>query len=90
MEDVINLYSRDGSTNSYLKRLKKIDGDGESKTYVLKNGDPSLRMGYFGNKKYLELPDRSVMVEGSMLREAEAYIESIGFDFSLGVIITFK
>lgn len=89
MEDIIRLYSRDGSTCNYLKKLKRVD-EKESKTYVLKNTDPSLRMGYFGRRKYLEIPSGTIIAEGSMLLEADEYVKSIDFVYSTGFTITFE
>ena len=89
MEDIIKLHSR-GSVNNYLKKMKKPNGE-ESRTYVIKTDMPTLRMGYVEEKrKFIDLSGGPMIVEGSMLEEANAIVKSIDFVTGYGYTITFK
>lgn len=89
MEDIIKLHSR-GDVNNYLKKMKRLDGE-ESKTYVIKTDMPTLRMGYVEEKrKFIDLSGGPMMVEGSLLKEANAVVKSIDFIVGYGYTITFE
>lgn len=89
MEDIIKLHSRD-DTENYLKKMKRSDGK-ESKTYVLKTTIPILRTGYVDEKfKFVDPSGGSMIVEGCLLKEAEAVVKSIDFVEDYGWTITFE
>lgn len=89
MEDIIKLQSR-GGVNNYLKKMKKADGS-ESKTYVLKSEMPTLRAGYIDEKhKFIDPSGGPMIVEGSLLEEANAVVKSIDFVVGYGHTITFE
>ena len=89
MKDLIKLKSR-GYEESYLKRLKKLDGS-ESKTYVLKVSTPYLRGGEVeGGKKFIDPSGGPMIVVGDYLEEAEAVVKSIDFVEGYGWTITFE
>lgn len=88
MNDVIKLNSR-GQENNYLKRLKKSDNT-ESKTYALKTSTPYLRIGEVEGHKFVDPSGGPMIVEGSLLEEANAKVKSINFVTGFGHIITFE
>ena len=89
MEDIIKLYSR-GGANNYLKKMKRLNGE-ESKTYVIKTDTPTIRLGYVEDKrKFIDLSGGPMIVEGSLLEEANAVVKSIDFVVGYGHIITFE
>lgn len=89
MEKVIKLNSR-GEANNYLKKMIKPDNS-ESKTYILKTDSPTLRMGYVDEKnKFIDPSGGPMIVEGSLLEEANAVVKSIDFITGFGYTITFK
>ena len=89
METIIKLRSR-GGINNYLKKMKKLNGE-ESKTYVIKTDIPTLRAGYVEDKrKFIDPPGGPMIVEGSLLEEANAVVKSIDFVVGYGHIITFE
>mgnify|MGYP003420121807 CR=1 FL=1 len=89
MEDIINLKSRDGTKN-YLKKMKKADGS-ESKTYVLKSEAISLRAGWVDERhKFIDPSGGPMIVEGSILPEANAEVKAIIFVPGYGHTVTFK
>ena len=89
MEKIIKLHSRGGIEN-YLKMMKKLDGE-ESKTYLLKTSMPILRIGYVDNKhKFIDPSGGPMIVEGSLLEEANAKVKSIDFVTGFGHTITFE
>lgn len=89
MEDIIRLHSRGGS-NNYLKKMRRPNG-GESKTYVIKTDTPTLRMGYVEDKRrFIDPSGGPMIVEGSLLEEANAVVKSIDFVVGYGHTITFE
>lgn len=89
MEKIIRLHSR-GNANNYLKMMKKPDGS-ESKTYVLKTNMPTLRMGYVEEKhRFIDPSGGPMIVEGSLLEEANAKVKSIDFVAGFGHTVTFE
>ena len=89
MEDIIKLCSR-GGANNYLKKMKRLNGE-ESKTYVIKTDIPTLRSGYIEDKrKFIDPSGGPMIVEGSLLEEANAVVKSIDFVVGYGHIITFE
>lgn len=89
MESVIKLCSRDGICN-YLKKLNKLT-DGESKTYLLKTSMPTLRTGYVKEKhKFIDPVGGPIIIEGSLLKEANAIVKSIDFVNGFGYTVTFE
>lgn len=92
MEKIIKLNSR-GSANNYLKKMPKLDGS-ESKTYVLKTDTPSLRVGEVGGTcyihKFIDPSGGPMIVEGSLLEEANAVVKSIDFIAGYGYTVTFE
>lgn len=89
MEKIIKLNSR-GGANNYLKMMMKPDGS-ESKTYLIKTDMPTLRMGYVGEKnKFIDPSGGPMIVEGSLLEEANAKVKSIDFVTGFGHTVTFK
>lgn len=89
MDDIIKLRSR-GGTKNYLKKMKKADGN-ESKTYVLKSESLYLRAGWVDEKhKFIDPSGGPMIVEGSVLPEANAEVEAIIFVQGYGHTVTFK
>ena len=89
MEDIIKLKSR-GRAKNTLKKLKRVDGS-ESKTYLLKSTSAFLRTGLVNNGcKFIDPSGGPMIVENSILEEANAEVESIDFTTGLGWTITFK
>ena len=89
MEDIIKLRSRYGAIN-YLKKMPKPDGT-DSKTYVLKTDVPTLRVGEVqGGNKFIDPSGGPMIVEGSLLEEANAVVKSIDFIAGYGYTITFE
>ena len=89
MEDIIKLHSR-GSVNNYLKKMKRPNGE-ESKTYVIKTDISTFRMGYVEEKRKFIVPSGGPMiVEGSLLKGANAVVKSIDFIAGYGHTITFE
>ena len=88
MNDIIKLNSR-GQENNYLKRLKKSDNT-ESKTYALKTSTPYLRTGEVEGHKFIDPSGGPMIVEGSLLEEANAKVKSINFVTGFGHTITFE
>lgn len=89
MENIINLYSEDG-TVIYLKKLKRLNGE-ESKTYLIKTNMPTFTVGYIeGNKKFIDLSRGPTIIEGSLLKEANAVVKSIDSIIGYGYTITFE
>ena len=89
MEKIIRLHSR-GNANNYLKMMSKPDGS-ESKTYVLKTNMPTLRMGYVEEKhRFIDPSGGPMIVEGSLLEEANAKVKSIDFVAGFGHTVTFE
>ena len=89
MEDIIKLHSR-GGANNYLKKMKRLNGE-ESKTYVIKTDIPTLRAGYVEDKrKFIDPSGGPMIIEGSLLEEANAVVKSIDFVVGYGHIITFE
>lgn len=89
MEDIIKLHSR-GGVNNYLKKMKKADGS-ESKTYVLKSEMPTLRAGYIDEKhKFIDPSGGPMIVEGSLLEEANAVVTAITFVQGFGHTVPFE
>lgn len=89
MENIIRLHSRGGS-NNYLKKMRRPDGK-ESKTYVIKTDTPTLRMGYVEDKRrFIDPSGGPMIVEGSLLEEANAVVKSIDFVVGYGHIVTFE
>ena len=89
MEDIIKLRSKYGAVN-YLKKMSKPDGS-ESKTYVLKTDIPTLRVGEVqGGNKFIDPSGGPMIVEGSLLEEANAVVKSINFIAGYGHTITFE
>lgn len=89
MEDIIKLHSR-GGVNNYLKKMKSPNGE-ESKTYVLKTDMPTLRVGEVqGGNKFIDPSGGPMIVEGSLLEEANAVVKSINFIAGYGHTITFE
>lgn len=88
MNDIIKLNSR-GQENNYLKRLKKPDNI-ESKTYALKTSTPYLRTGEVGGHNFIDPSGGPMIIEGSLLEEANAKVKSIDFVIGFGYTITFE
>lgn len=88
MNDIIKLNSR-GQENNYLKRLKKSDNT-ESKTYALKTSTPYLRIGEVEGHKFVDPSGGPMIVEGSLLEEANAKVKSINFVTGFGYTVTFE
>ena len=89
MEDIIKLRSRYRAEN-YLKKMPKPDGT-DSKTYVLKTDVPTLRVGEVqGGNKFIDPSGGPMIVEGSLLEEANAVVKSIDFIAGYGHTITFE
>lgn len=89
MEDIIKLRSRYEAIN-YLKKMSKPDGS-ESKTYVLKTGIPTLRVGEVqGGNKFIAPSGGPMIVVGYELEEAKAVVKSIDFVEGYGWTITFE
>ena len=89
MEDIIKLCSR-GGANNYLKKMKRLNGE-ESKTYVIKTDMFIFRVGYVEDKrKFIDPSGGPMIVEGSLLEEANAVVKSIDFVVGYGHIITFE
>ena len=89
MEDIIKLNSN-GGVNNYLKKLKRTDGS-ESKTYVLKLEYPNPRAGYSESRyKYVSPFGGPTIIEGSLLKEADAVVETIMYISGLGHVIIFE
>lgn len=89
MEDIIKLRSGYKAVN-YLKKMPKPDGS-ESKTYVLKTDVPTLRVGEAqGGNKFIDPSGGPMIVEGSLLEEANAKVKSIDFVTGFGHTITFE
>ena len=89
MEDIIKLHSR-GGANNYLKKMKRLNGE-ESKTYVIKTDMPNIRLGYVEDKrKFIDPSGGPMIVEGSLLEEANAVVKSTDFVVGYGHIITFE
>ena len=89
MEDIIKLHSR-GGANNYLKKMKRLNGE-ESKTYVIKTDMPTIRLGYVEDKrKFIDPSGGPMIVEGSLLEEANAVVKSIDLVVGYGHIITFE
>ena len=89
MEDIIKLHSR-GGVNNYLKKMKRLNGE-ESKTSVIKTDMPTIRLGYVEDKRQsIDLSGGPMIVEGSLLEEANAVVKSIDFVVGYGHIITFE
>ena len=89
MEDIIKLHSR-GGANNYLKKMKRLNGE-ESKTYVIKTDMSTIRLGYVEDKrKFIDLSGGPMIVEGSLLEEANAVVKSIDCVVGYGHIITFE
>ena len=89
MEDIIKLHSR-GGANNYLKKMKRLNGE-ESKSDVIKTDIPTLRAGYVEDKrKFIDPSGGPMIVEGSLLEEANAVVKSIDFVVGYGHIITFE
>lgn len=89
MEDIIKLRSGYKAVN-YLKKMPKPDGS-ESKTYVLKTDVPTLRVGEVqGGNKFIDPSGGPMIVEGSLLEEANAKVKSIDFVTGFGHTITFE
>lgn len=89
MEDIIKLRSRYREEN-YLKKLSKPDGS-ESKTYVLKVDNPTLRVGSVdGGKRFIDPSGGPMIVVGYKLKEADAVVKSIDFVEDYGYTITFE
>lgn len=89
MEDIIKLRSGYKAVN-YLKKLPKPDGS-ESKTYVLKVDNPTLRVGYVDDKhKFIDPSGGPMIVVGYELEEANAKVKSIDFVTGFGHTITFE
>jgi hypothetical protein len=89
MEKIIKLNSR-GGANNYLKMMMKPDGS-ESETYLIKTDIPTLRMGYVDEKnKFIDPSGGPMIVEGSLLEEANAVVKSIDFIVGYGYTITFE
>ena len=87
MIDIIKLNTRGGEDN-YLKKLPKSDGS-ESKTYVLKTSNASVRAGSVDNHKYIDPAGGPMIVEGDRLEEADAVVKSIDYIVGFGHTITF-
>ena len=52
---------------------------------------PTLRMGYIDNKnKFIDLSGGPMIVEGTLLEEANAVVKSIDFITGFGYTITFE
>lgn len=89
MEKIIKLNSR-GEANNYLKIMKKSDGS-ESKTYLIKTDMPILKMGYVDdNHKFIDPSGGPMIVEGYLLEEANAVVNSIDFVTGFGYTVTFE
>lgn len=89
MENIIELKSKGEETN-YLKKLKKPD-DSESKTYVIKVTNPTIKVGKtIDNKDFIELSGGPMIIVGHELEEAKAIVESINFTIGYGYTISFK
>ena len=89
MDDIIKLHSR-GGANNYLKKMKRLNGE-ESKTYVIKTDMPTIRLGYVEDKrKFIDLSGGPMIVEGSLLEEANAVVKSIDSVAGYGHTITFE
>lgn len=89
MDDIIKLNSR-GGVNNYLKKVKKLNGE-ESQTYLIKTDTPPLRMGYVDTKrKFVDPSGGPMIIEGSILEEADAVVKSIDFVSGHGCFITLE
>ena len=89
MKEIIKLKSRYKEEN-YLKKLPKPDGS-ESKTYVLKVDNPTLRVGSVeGGKRFIDPSGGPMIVVGYKLEEADAVVKSIDFVEGYGWTITFE
>ena len=89
MEDIIKLHSR-GGANNYLKKMKRLNGE-ESKTYVIKTDIPILKTGYVEEtRKFIDLSEGPMIVEGLLLEEANAVVKSIDSVAGYGHTITFE
>lgn len=89
MEDIIKLKSRGGIEN-YLKKIKKKDG-GESKTYVLKSEVSVIRAGFIDDiHRFIDPSGGPMIVEGRVLEEANAVVQSINSIKGYGHVITFE
>lgn len=90
MDEIINLHSRRGSKN-YLQKMTPKDPNRESKTYVLKSSESTLRAGYTEDKQYFIDPSGGPMiVVGNLLEEANAIVKSIDHIYNYGFTITFE
>lgn len=89
MKDLIELKSR-GEEHNYLRRLVKPDGS-ESHTYMLKTSTYTMRSGLTDKKKkFIDPSGGPMIVEGSLLEEANAVVKSIDFIAGYGHTITFE
>lgn len=89
MEKIIKLQSR-SEVNNYLKMMMKPDGS-ESKTYLFKTDMPTLRSGHINEKcKFIDPSGGPMIVEGTLLEEANAVVKSVDFTAGIGYTITFE
>lgn len=89
MEEIIKLKSKYKEEN-YLKKLPKPDSS-ESKTYVLKVDNPTLRVGSVeSGKRFISPSGGPMIVVGYKLEEADAVVKSIDFVEGYGYTITFE
>lgn len=88
MKELIKLNSRYGENNT-LKLLKKPNGE-ESKTYILKLSNQTLRTGLIGGKKFIDPSGGPMITEGERLEEADAVVKSIDHIMGKGYSITFE
>ena len=70
--------------------MRRPNGE-ESKTYVIKTDAPTLRIGYVEDKRrFIDPSGGPMIVEGSLLEEANAVVKSIDFVVGYGHIVTFE
>lgn len=87
MDKVIKLNSRG---KNYLQLMCAADGS-ESKTYMLKTDNMTIRAGYVEeNKFFIDPSGGPMLVVGEYLPEAKAIIKSIDHISGLGYALTFK
>lgn len=88
IENTIKLCSRGNETN-ILKLLKSPNKD-NSDTYVLKTKSPISRAGYIGRDQYIGPPGGALIIENSILKEANRVVKKINYIIKYGYTITFK
>ena len=89
MEDIIKLNSR-GDNNHHLKKMKNLNNK-ESKTYSLRLDSTYLRSGFVDDiRRFIDPPGGPMIVEGELLKEANAVVDKITAVPGSGYYITFR